>query len=52
MRLKRLWGRSPFKSSYDAVMIGGGIHGLATAYFLAKEHGMKDVAIGWTRGST
>lgn len=45
MKLERLWGPSPFKSSYDAVMIGGGIHGLATAYYLAKEHGIKDVAV-------
>jgi len=45
MRLKRLWERSPFRTSYDAVMIGGGIHGLATAYFLAKEHGMSNVAV-------
>jgi sarcosine oxidase, subunit beta len=45
MRLKRLWGSPPFRSTYDAVMIGGGIHGLATAYFLAKEHGMKNVAV-------
>ena len=29
----------------DAVIIGGGLHGLATAYFLAKEHGLTDVAI-------
>ena len=45
MKLERLWGASPFRSSYDAVMIGGGIHGLATAYFLAKEHSMKNVAV-------
>ena len=45
MKLERLWGPKPLKTSYDAVMIGGGIHGLATAYFLAKEHGIKDVAV-------
>lgn len=44
-KFKRLWGESSFKSSYDAVLIGGGIHGLATAYFLAKEHGMTDIAV-------
>ncbi|MEJ2661999.1 MAG: FAD-dependent oxidoreductase [Desulfobacteraceae bacterium] len=43
---KPLWGNKPrLKSSYDAVIIGGGLHGLATAYFLAKEHGITDVAI-------
>ena len=33
------------KSSYDAVIIGGGLHGLATAYFLARHHGMTDIAV-------
>ncbi len=42
---KRLWGKTPLKSSYDAVIIGGGLHGLATAYFLARNHGIKDVAV-------
>jgi sarcosine oxidase subunit beta len=43
---KRLWGKpAGLKSSYDAVIIGGGLHGLATAYFLAKSHGMTNVAI-------
>ena len=43
---KPLWGKKRrLKSSYDAVIIGGGLHGLATAYFLAKEHGITDVAI-------
>ncbi|NOZ72346.1 MAG: FAD-dependent oxidoreductase [Chloroflexi bacterium] len=41
----RLWAEGPFKSRYDAVLIGGGIHGLATAYFLAKNYGMTDVAV-------
>ena len=43
---KPLWGnKTRLKSSYDAVIIGGGLHGLATAYYLAKEHGISDVAI-------
>ena len=42
---KPLWDDSPLKSGYDAVIIGGGLHGLATAYFLARDHGMTDVAI-------
>ena len=33
------------KPSYDAVIIGGGGHGLATAYFLAKEHGLRRIAL-------
>ncbi|MCK8603544.1 FAD-binding oxidoreductase [Desulfoferrobacter suflitae] len=45
-RGKRLWSRSKrLKSSYDAVIIGGGLHGLATAYFLATRHGMNHVAV-------
>src|SRR5580704_10637705 len=33
------------KSSYDVVIIGGGGHGLAAAYYLAKEHGIRNVAV-------
>jgi sarcosine oxidase subunit beta len=40
-----LWARRPWRSSYDAVLIGGGIHSLATAYYLAKNHGMSRVAV-------
>ncbi|MEP6677697.1 MAG: FAD-dependent oxidoreductase, partial [Betaproteobacteria bacterium] len=43
--------RSPVpRKAYDAVIIGGGGHGLATAYYLAKNHGMTNVALlekGW-----
>lgn len=43
------WGqawRSPEpKKAYDAVIIGGGGHGLATAYYLAKEHSMSNIAV-------
>lgn len=43
---KPLWGKKPrLKSSYDVVIIGGGLHALATAYYLAKDHGLTDVAI-------
>ena len=31
--------------AYDAIIVGGGGHGLATAYFLAKEHGMRRIAV-------
>ena len=45
-RRKRLWKQPDrLKSSYDAVIIGGGLHGLATAYFLARDHGITDVAV-------
>ncbi len=44
-KYKRLWAESPFLSNYDAVIIGGGLHGLATAYFLAKDHGMTNIAV-------
>ena len=32
-KYKRLWGKPTLKSSYDGVIIGGGLHGLAAAYF-------------------
>src|SRR6476659_9983980 len=44
------WRDTPLKASYDIVVIGGGGHGLATAYFLAKKHGVRRVALlerGW-----
>ena len=43
--LKRLWGKAPFEANYDSVVIGGGIHGLAAAYFLARDYGMANVAV-------
>ncbi len=36
---------APLKSSYDVVIIGAGAHGLAAAYYLAKDHGVTDVAV-------
>jgi sarcosine oxidase subunit beta len=51
------WGeawRSPEpQKQYDAIIIGGGGHGLATAYYLAKNHGMQNIAVlekGWIGG--
>ncbi len=38
------WADEP-KSSYDVVIIGGGGHGLSTAYHLAKRHGITNVAV-------
>jgi sarcosine oxidase subunit beta len=43
---KTLWNVNPrFQKNYDAVIIGGGLHGLATAYFLARNHAMTNVAV-------
>jgi sarcosine oxidase, subunit beta len=43
---KRMWRVRPeLKRRYDVVIVGGGSHGLATAYYLAKRHGITDVAI-------
>ncbi|MFN8188603.1 MAG: FAD-dependent oxidoreductase, partial [Gaiellales bacterium] len=42
---KRMWRRADLKQRYDVVIIGGGAHGLATAYYLAKNHGITDVAV-------
>src|ERR1700726_468530 len=39
------WRNPEPKAAYDAVVIGGGGHGLATAYYLAKEHGITDIAV-------
>ena len=33
------------RNSYDVVIIGGGVHGLATAYYLAADHGVRNVAV-------
>ena len=47
------WKNPTPKSEYDVIIIGGGGHGLATAYYLAKEHNITNVAIvekGWIGG--
>lgn len=47
------WAKGTLKSEYDAVIVGGGGHGLATAYYLAKTHGITRVAVlekGWIGG--
>ena len=43
-RKQRMWGRHDLKPSYDVVIIGAGVHGLATAYYLGKR-GIKNVAV-------
>ena len=40
-----MWHDRPLKDGYDVVIIGGGAHGLACAHYLAKEHGVTDVAV-------
>ncbi len=39
------WRDPEPKSEYDIVIIGGGGHGLSTAYYLAKEHGLRNIAV-------
>jgi sarcosine oxidase subunit beta len=41
----RAWGVHEMKRSYDVVIVGGGVHGLATAYYLAARHGITNVAV-------
>ncbi len=40
-----LWGRPKLECSYDVVVVGAGGHGLATAYHLARDHGIKRIAV-------
>jgi sarcosine oxidase subunit beta len=47
------WRSPEPRSEYDVIIVGGGGHGLATAYYLAKEHGIANVAVlekGWLGG--
>jgi sarcosine oxidase subunit beta len=45
-RVRRMWRpRSELKRGYDVVIVGAGSHGLSTAYYLAKNHGITNVAV-------
>ena len=50
---QKAWKDPQPKKEYDAVIVGGGGHGLATAYYLAKKHNMRNIAVvekGWIGG--
>ena len=47
------WRSPEPKTAYDAIIVGAGGHGLATAYYMAKEHGLRNIAVlekGWLGG--
>ncbi|MEM7499569.1 MAG: sarcosine oxidase subunit beta family protein [Pseudomonadota bacterium] len=50
---REAWPNAEPQVAYDIIVVGGGGHGLATAYYLAKEHGARRVAVlekGWIGG--
>ena len=50
---QKQWRSPEPRREYDALIVGGGGHGLATAYYLAKEHGLRNIAVierGWLGG--
>ena len=50
---QKMWQSPEPKKTYDVIIVGGGGHGLGTAYYLAKQHGIKNIAViekGWLGG--
>jgi sarcosine oxidase subunit beta len=50
---QKVWRSPPLKPSYDVIIVGAGGHGLAAAYYLARNHGLTNVAVlekGWLGG--
>ena len=50
MKIGKIWRSPEPRKFYDIIIVGGGGHGLGTAYYLAKEHGLKNIAViekGW-----
>ena len=50
---EKAWSSPELKPEYDVIIVGGGGHGLGTAYYLAKEFGVKNIAVlekGWIGG--
>src|SRR5215813_5276667 len=45
MAVERMWRTHDLKATYDVVIVGAGVHGLAIAYYLAKNHGITNVAV-------
>ena len=41
----RMWRAHDLKARYDVVIVGAGVHGLATAYYLCSQHGIREVAL-------
>src|SRR3979411_1560274 len=51
--LQQQWRKPEPKPHYDAIIVGGGGHGLGAAYYLAQEHGLSNIAVlekGWIGG--
>ena len=50
---EKAWAKPKPKKEYEVIIVGGGGHGLATAYYLAKNHNITDIAViekGWIGG--
>src|SRR5438105_13392137 len=45
MPIERMWHHHDLKSTYDVIIVGAGVHGLAIAYYLGKNHGITNVAL-------